>query len=61
MRRLVLERSTKLKLEPALLASRRELEGLILSPGGEPVPERFLGWRKDIISDDLIALKDKHT
>jgi ribonuclease D len=32
MRRLVLERSTKLKLEPALLASRRELEGLILSP-----------------------------
>jgi ribonuclease D len=61
MRRLVLERSTKLKLEPALLASRRELEGLILSPGGEPVPERFLGWRQDIISDDLIALKDKHT
>lgn len=61
MRRLVLERSTKLKLEPALLASRRELEGLILSPGGEPVPERFLGWRKDIISDDLIALKDKYT
>ena len=61
MRRLVLERSTKLKLEPALLASRRELEGLILSPGGEPVPERFLGWRKDIISDDLIALKEKHT
>jgi ribonuclease D len=61
MRRLVLERSTKLKLEPALLASRRELEGLILSPAGEPVPERFLGWRQDIISDDLIALKDKHT
>ena len=61
MRRLVLERSTKLKLEPALLASRRELEGLILSPEGEPVPERFLGWRKDIISNDLIALKDKHT
>ena len=61
MRRLVLERSTKLKLEPALLASRRELEGLILSPAGEPVPERFLGWRQDIISDDLIALKDKYT
>lgn len=61
MRRLVLERSTKLNMEPALLASRRELEGLILSPAGEPVPERFLGWRQDIISDDLFALKDKYT
>ena len=60
MRRLVLERSTKLNLEPALLASRRELEGLILSPAGEHVPGRFLGWREDIITDDLIALKDKY-
>lgn len=60
MRRLVLERATKLKLEPALLASRRELEGLILSPAGQPVSERYLGWRKAVITDDLMALRDKH-
>jgi ribonuclease D len=61
MRRLVLERSTKLSVEPALLASRRELEGLILSPAGEPLPERFMGWRKEIITNDLVALKDAYS
>jgi ribonuclease D len=61
MQRLVLERSTKLSVEPALLASRRELERLILSPADEPLPERFLGWRKDIITNDLVALKEAHS
>ena len=58
MRRLVLGKATELSVDPALLASKRELESLILSPQGEPVPERFLGWRKDIITDELIVLKD---
>ena len=58
MRRLVLGKATELAVDPALLASKRELEGLILSPQGEPLPERFLGWRKDIITDELVVLKD---
>jgi ribonuclease D len=58
MRRLVLGKATELDVDPALLASKRELESLILSPQGEPLPERFLGWRKDIITDQLIVLKD---
>lgn len=58
MRRLVLGKATELDVDPALLASKRELESLILSPQDEPVPERFLGWRKDIITDGLIVLKD---
>ena len=61
MQRLVLEKATKLSLEPALLASRRELERLILSPAGEPLPERFMGWRKDIITNDLMVLKDSYS
>lgn len=61
MQRLVLEKSTRLSVEPALLASRRELERLILSPAGEPLPERFMGWRKDIITNDLVALKEAHS
>ena len=60
MQRLVLAKSTKLSVEPALLASRRELERLILSPAGEPLPERFMGWRRDIITNDLVALKNAH-
>jgi ribonuclease D len=59
MRKLVLEKAEQFSIEPALLASKRELEALILSPQGEPLPERFSGWRKDIISKDLTALKDK--
>ena len=61
MRRLVLKKSTELSVEPALLASKRELEGLILSPQGEPISERFLGWRKSVITTDLIALKDGYS
>lgn len=58
MKKLVLEKATDLSVEPALLASKRELEALILTPPGEPLHERFLGWRKDIITNGLIALKD---
>lgn len=59
MRKLVQQKATELSVDPALLASRRELEYLILSPGDEPLPERFLGWRKDIITDELIAIKEE--
>ena len=58
MRNLVQEKAKELSVDPALLASRRELESLILTPHNEPIPERFLGWRKDIITADLIAMKD---
>ena len=59
MRKLVQEQATELAVEPALLASKRELESLILSPQGQPLPERFLGWRKNIITNDLVVLKDR--
>jgi len=58
MRNLVQQRATELSVDPALLASRRELENLILLPVGETLSERFLGWRKNIITTDLIALKE---
>jgi len=58
MRKLVLEKAAALSIDPALLASKRELEALILTPAGEPLPERFLGWRKNIITDELVVLKD---
>ena len=57
MRKLVQDKATELSVDPALLASRRELEILILLAEGEPLPERFLGWRKDIITTGLIELK----
>jgi len=56
MRSTVLARSAELGIDPALLASRRELEKLIRALAtGSPIPERFLGWRKEIITDQLIA------
>jgi len=58
MRKLVQLKASELSIDPALLASRRELEGLILLPEGEPLPERFLGWRKDIITNGLVELKE---
>ncbi len=61
MRNLVQKRAVELSVDPALLASRRELESLILSPQGEPLSERFLGWRQDFITTDLVALKEAFT
>ena len=57
MRARVTRRATELEVDPALLASRRELEKLILACASEEeLPERFLGWRKQAITDDLLAI-----
>ena len=57
MRGIVQNRATELGVEAALLASRRELEKLIRAVAAdEPLPERFLGWRKEVITDQLIAV-----
>jgi ribonuclease D len=60
MRKLVQLKATEFSVDPAMLASRRELEGLILLPEDESLSERFIGWRKNIITDDLIAMKDAY-
>lgn len=52
--------SERLGVDPALLASRRELEKLVrAASNGDPVPERYLGWRKALLGDRLTALIDK--
>jgi ribonuclease D len=57
MRRTVGECATELDLDPALLASRKELEKLIRSiANGQQIPERFQGWRKKVITDQLVRL-----
>jgi len=57
MRSIVQTRSADLGVDPALLASRRELEKLIRAlAAGSPIPERFLGWRKEIITDQIVLI-----
>jgi len=57
MRRAVQARAQELDVDPALLASRRELERLLRAvKAGDPPPERFLGWRKGVITDELLEL-----
>jgi ribonuclease D len=58
MRKLVQQKADEISVEPALLASKRELENLILSPQGQPLPERFLGWRRDVITNNLVELEE---
>ena len=44
-------------LDPALLASKRELEALLRNHGnGDETPERFLGWRRELITRGLQAV-----
>jgi len=55
MRKLVRVRADELSIDPALLASKRELEKLIRAvTSKQALPGRFLGWRKQIITDDLL-------
>ena len=50
-------RAKTLEVDPALLASRRELEKLIRAvAANDPIPERFLGWRRAVITDELLAI-----
>lgn len=57
MRKVILMRADELEVDPALLGSRRELEKLLRAhAAGESLPERFLGWRKTVITDDLLAV-----
>jgi ribonuclease D len=57
LRDLVQNRARELEVEPALLASRRELERLLRAvEAGRDIPERFTGWRQAVITDDLVAL-----
>jgi ribonuclease D len=60
MRAIVTNRSAELGVDPALLASRRELEKLIRArTAGKELPERFLGWRKQVITDELLRVLDQ--
>lgn len=61
MRKVVIRKAEELSIDPALLASKRELEGLIFTAEGDDIPERFLGWRKPIITDELVVLQEQHT
>jgi ribonuclease D len=57
MRRVVSDRAGELNVDPALLASRRELEKLLRTAAeGQEPPERFLGWRKAVVTDELLAI-----
>ena len=57
MRNLVQDKSKDLEVDPALLASRKELEKLIRAEAVKaPLPERFTGWRKAVITDDLLDI-----
>jgi ribonuclease D len=42
-----------LGVDPALLATRKELEQLVLK---RALPERLRGWRRNVIGDELLAL-----
>jgi len=57
MRECVQKRASELQVDPALLASRKELEKL-LRAGSNPdaIPERFMGWRRPVITDELLAI-----
>lgn len=57
MRKVVGERARDLGIDPALLASRRELERLLRAVAdGDGIPERFLGWRRAVIGDELLRI-----
>lgn len=57
MRRKVTEIARNLGVDGALLASRKQLERLIVQHSNEgQIPERFTGWRQEIITGHLLKI-----
>ncbi len=57
MRLRVNKTAQDLGIDPALLASKKELAKLIrAATAGRPLPERFLGWRAKVITEGLTPL-----
>lgn len=59
MRTRVAQAAKELDVDAALLASRKQMENLIFTySDSKAIPERFTGWRMDVITRDLIDLLD---
>jgi len=57
MRARVAATADSLAVDAALLASRKQLERLIFTfAQSGSVPERFSGWRKDVVTSDLLQI-----
>ncbi len=55
MRNLVQDKAGALGVDPALLASRKVLESLLLAvENGVEIPERLSGWRYPVITEKLV-------
>lgn len=54
MKVLVAEKAQELGIEPAVIASRRELEGILRQPRDQ-WPAKFGGWRGQLVGDELEA------
>jgi ribonuclease D len=56
MRKLVQHVATELSVDPALLASRKVLESLLLAvEAGTDIPERLAGWRYPVVTGRLVS------
>ena len=59
LKRIVNERAIELSVAPELLMKRRYLEKLIRSSDGEggyELPEELMGWRAEVIGEDLLEV-----
>ncbi|MDX1570494.1 MAG: ribonuclease D [Xanthomonadales bacterium] len=56
LKKAVAERAEELELEPSLLAAKRDLLPLVRH--GE-LPERLTGWRREVIGDQLLEIREE--
>ncbi len=62
MRDMVQIEAKRLQVDPAILASRKQLEALLRAyESGSPIPERLSGWRESVITGKLLQMmRDKN-
>ena len=57
LKAVVQKKARELDVDPALLASRKQLEHLLRSvESEEELPERFRGWRRDVMTEELLRV-----
>ena len=59
MRDVVHKEASRLSLDPAILASKKQLEALVRArQSGSSIPERLCGWRQDVITNSLLQIME---
>ena len=59
LRHTVQQKADSLHVDPALLATKKDMEQIILAGADQPLPKRLDGWRHEVVTGALLKKRDE--